>query len=137
MHSRRMAVQSSIRFRDTARPYSKAVERGSVGDQIDGRSREGRYLRHCEVELSRHVGGSPSFVQKLLIMRAARAMLRLQKLDEKMEAGTWTDHDARTFGGLNSALRLALRELGVNAASAAKPPLTLKQQLDADYGASS
>jgi hypothetical protein len=51
----------------------------------------------------------------MLITRSARAMLRLQLLDEKMERGSWTDHDARTYGGLNNALRLTLRELGVKA----------------------
>ena len=118
-----MSVHSSLRFTANARPHSKAVIRGSVGDMIDGRSREGRYLRHCEVELTKHVGGNPSFVQKLLITRAARAMLRLQLLDEKMEDGSWSDHDARTFGGLNNALRLALRELGVKAAEAPPDPM--------------
>jgi hypothetical protein len=59
-------------------------------------------------------------------------MLKLELLDEKMSSGTWTDHDARTFGGLNNALRLALRELGIKSAKAerisplvshfAKPP---------------
>jgi hypothetical protein len=55
-------------------------------------------------------GGSPSFAQKLLIRRAARAMLRLELLDEKMAAGNWTDHDSRTFGGLNNAVSSASAE---------------------------
>jgi hypothetical protein len=88
--------------------------RGSLGE-ADGRSREGRFLRQVETELTRHVGGEPSFAQKMLIRRAARAMLRLELLDEKMASGSWTDHDSRTFGGLNNALRLCLRELGVKA----------------------
>jgi hypothetical protein len=122
-----MTIVGSYAPKPGVRPHSKALIRGSVGDTIDGRSREGRYLRHCEVELTRHVGGNPSFVQKVLITRAARAMLRLQLLDEKMEAGSWTDHDARTFGGLNNALRLCLRELGVKAAAA--PTQTLADYL--------
>jgi hypothetical protein len=40
-------------------------------------------------------------------------MLQLELLDAKMASGTWTAHDARTQGGLNSAVRLALRELGI------------------------
>jgi hypothetical protein len=94
-------------------PHCRALRRGVIGDAIDGRSKEGRFLRRCEAELTAHVGGSPSFAQTLLIRRAARAMLRLELLDAKMASGSWTDHDARTFGGLNNALRLALRELGV------------------------
>ena len=39
-------------------------------------------------------------------------MQRLETLDAMMATGSWTDHDAKTFGGLNNALRLALRKLG-------------------------
>jgi hypothetical protein len=49
-------------------------------------------------------------------------MLRLELLDEKMTAGTWTDHDARTFGGLSNAVRLLSRELGLRAAPIEKLP---------------
>ena len=101
---------------------SRILRRGSLGDQIDGRSREGRFLRDCERELVAHAGGSPSFTQRLLIRRAARAMLRLELLDEKLAKGIWTDHDARTFGGLSNALRLMLRELGLKGLSKERPP---------------
>ena len=86
---------------NTARvgPHSRALRRGVVGDQIDGRSREGRFLRAAEAELIAQTGGEPSFGQRILIRRAARAMLRLELLDAKMAEGSWTDHDARTFGG--------------------------------------
>jgi hypothetical protein len=93
-------------------PYSTAFTRGTVGD-IDGRSREGRFLRRVEAELVAQVGGQPSFAQSLLIRRAARSMLQLELLDGKMASGAWTGHDARTQGGLNNAVRLALRELGL------------------------
>jgi hypothetical protein len=75
--------------------------------------RPAKFLRRCQAELVAHVGGPPSFAQKLLIRRAARAMLRLELFDARMSSGDWTDHDARTLGGLNNALPLALRELGV------------------------
>jgi hypothetical protein len=102
-------------------PHSRVLRRGVVGDQVDGRSKEGRFLRNCEAELIAHCGGSPSFTQRLMIRRCARAMLRLELLDGKMADGSWTDHDARTFGGLSNALRLMLRELGLNAAPKNKP----------------
>ena len=102
-------------------PYSAAFTRGSVGDTIDGRSREGRFLRRVEAELIAGVGGEPTFAQSLLIRRAARRMLQLELLDEKMASGDWTAHDSRTQGGLNNAARLALRELGLKAAPALKP----------------
>ncbi len=108
-----MITAASSATRRIVKPHCRALRRGVIGDAIDGRSKEGKFLRCCEAELVAHVGGSPSFAQKLLIRRAARAMLRLELLDAKMASGDWTDHDARTFGGLNNALRLALRELGV------------------------
>ena len=48
-------------------------------------------------------------------------MLKLGLFDAKMTAGSWTDHDARTYGGLSNALRLMLRELGLKAAPSLKP----------------
>ena len=35
--------------------------RWAIGDAIDGRSREGKFLRKCEAELLAQVGGEPSF----------------------------------------------------------------------------
>jgi hypothetical protein len=45
-------------------PYSRAIDRGSIGWSVDGRSREGRFLRAYERMLSDHIGGSPSVVQR-------------------------------------------------------------------------
>jgi hypothetical protein len=50
-------------------------------------------------------------------------MLKLELLDSKMTSGNWTDHDARTFGGLNNVVRLCLRELGVKSAPKRGPSL--------------
>jgi hypothetical protein len=102
-------------------PHCRALRRGSLGDSIDGRSREGKFLRKCEAELVAQVGGQPSFAQRLLIRRIARMTLRLDLFDLKLSAGSWTDHDARTYGGLSNALRLALREMGLKAAPLPKP----------------
>jgi hypothetical protein len=101
-------------------PHCRALRRGVIGDAIDGRSREGKFLRKCEAELVAQIGGAPSFAQRLLIRRIARAMLKLEMFDAKMTAGTWTDHDARTYGGLSNSLRLMLRELGLKG-SGVKP----------------
>jgi hypothetical protein len=103
---------------------SRVLRRGVLGDRIDGRSREGRFLSQCERELTRQVG-APSFTQRLLIRRLARGMLRLELLDEKMTGGTWTDHDARTFGGLSNMVRLISRELGLKSSAPAKKPVSL------------
>jgi len=102
-------------------PHCRALRRGVIGDKIDGRTREGKFLRKIEAELVAQVGGEPSFAQRLLIRRAARAMLLLELLDAKIAGGSWTDHDARTQGGLNNAVRLALKELGLKQVQPAKP----------------
>jgi hypothetical protein len=99
-------------------PHSRALARGVIGDAIDGRSREGKFLRKCEAELVAQVGGEPSFAQRLLIRRIARVMLKLELFDAKMAGDNWTDHDARTYGGLSNSLRLMLREVGGKAAPA-------------------
>jgi hypothetical protein len=110
--------------RSGGKPHSRVIKRGVLGDQIDARSKEGRFLRVCEEQLPAQIGVAPTFAQTMLIRRAARAMLRLELLDEKAAKGNWTDHDARTFGGLNNAVRLLMREIAAQAPAAAKakPP---------------
>ena len=96
------------------------LRRGVLGDKVDGRSREGRFLTTIERELVAQVGGKPTFTQQLLIRRLSRAMLRLELLDEKSTAGTLTDHDGKTFGALSNQVRLLARELGLKAAPSEK-----------------
>lgn len=105
---------------------SRVLRGGQIGGWIDGRSAEGRFLAKVERGLAAQLGGAtPTFVQKMLFRRAARALLRLELLDEKAAAGSWTDHDARTFGGLNNAVRQFVREIAAQAslpAGKAKAP---------------
>jgi hypothetical protein len=89
--------------RRTVGPYCRALQRGVLGDTISGTSREGKFLRRVEAELTQHVGGCPSFPQTLLIRRVSRAMLRLELMDSKLDGPDWTDHDGRVFGGLSTA----------------------------------
>ena len=102
---------------------SRVLRRGVLGDRVDGRSREGRFLTKIERELVAQLGGQPSFTQKLLIRRLSRAMLRLELLDEKQTAGKeLTAHDGRSFSALSNQVRLLARELGLKAAPAVVPP---------------
>jgi hypothetical protein len=95
-------------------PQSRAIDRGSVGWSIDGRSREGRFLSAYEAMLSQHVGGSPSRVQCELIRRCARLALHLELQDEKLlSGGPPTDHSARHYLAWNNALVRTLRQLGL------------------------
>jgi len=81
-------------------------------------------MRHMEAELVRHIGGSPSFVQKLLIERMVKIRMQLDLLEERLLAGgTWTPHDSRTYGGLLNAYRLTAREIGLKPAAAKGPSL--------------
>jgi hypothetical protein len=102
--------------------YSRPLRRGVLGD-LDGRSKEGRFLKTIERDLIGQVGGSPSVGQQLLIRRIARAMLMLEILDLKLANNdNWNQCDAATQGGLNNNVRLCLRELGIKAAPGKKPP---------------
>jgi hypothetical protein len=94
------------------KPDSRSLGRGALGDAIDGRSREGKFVRRIESELLEQLGDNPSFAQVLLVRRAARAALKLELYDRKLaEGGEVTSHDSRMYGGLSNNLRLLLREI--------------------------
>ena len=95
------------------RPHSRTLDRGILGAGIDGRSKEGRYLRAVEAELVEHLGGKTSTTQRIAIHRAARLMLRLELFDQRLTAKEFTSHDARTYNALQNSLRLMLKELGL------------------------
>ena len=87
-------------------------------------TRQGRFLRDTELQLLRQLGPEPSFAQRSLVRRIARAMLQIEILDEKLcKSDTWNDHDAKTYGGLSNSLRLMIRELGLRAAETPAPSL--------------
>lgn len=100
-------------------PYSKRLHRGAIGDCVDGRSAEGRFIRDLERQLIDHCGGAPSITitQKLLIDRVVKIRLQLDALDDKLAAGNWTPHDQRTYGALLNGHRLTLRELSLSPAA--------------------
>ena len=105
-------------------PYSRAIDRGSVGWSVDGRSREGRFLIAYEAMLIDHVGGSPSRVQRELVRRCARLALHLELQDEKLMAGEPpTDHTARQYLAWNNALVRTIARLGLQGAVERAPTL--------------
>ena len=90
--------------------------------KIDGRTREARLLAAARDELTRHVGGAPTSVQRTLIERAARAQLYLEVWDRGTPAtGTISERDSRQYLAMQNSLRLCLRELGMQAAPAVAP----------------
>jgi hypothetical protein len=120
-------------------PYSRLIDRGAVGGLIDGRSREGRFLRAYERQLTEHVGGSPSIVQRCLIDRAARLALHLELMDERSLAGdhVFTTHDHLHYVSWSNALARLLARLGLQPADAQPPdPMeALRRHIAARHGA--
>jgi hypothetical protein len=109
-------------------PHSRSFARGALADW-DGRSREGKFMRRCEAELIAQIGGEPTWAQLMLIRRVVRTMMQLELLDKKFISGTWTVVDGHVQGGLNSAVRLGLRELVIKATP--KPKVDLASYLAA------
>ena len=104
-------------------PESRVLRRGVLGDRLDGRSREGRFLLQCERELLAQIGGKAkaSFTQQMLIRRMSRALLRLELIDEQvMATGEISPHTARTFSALSNTVRLTARELGMKPVESTK-----------------
>jgi hypothetical protein len=90
--------------------------------RLDGRTREAKIMAATRAELTVHIGGNPSSVQRTLIERAARLGLYLEMLDAKgLAAGGLTERDSRQYIAWSNGLRLVLRELGITAASAERP----------------
>jgi hypothetical protein len=121
-----VTVESSSPAREV-KPYCRALRRGSLGADIDGRSAEGKFLRRIETELVDQLG-EPTFSQMLAIRRIARLSLQAELLDAKMSSGDWTSHDSRTAAGINNAVLRALKDLGLKSKAADKATPSL-----ADY----
>ena len=110
------AVAASNRRRITQN--SRAIDRGSIGWSLDGRSREGRFLTAYSDMLAEHCGGNPSRVQQELIRRCARLALHLELQDEKLLAGVTPSDDAsRQYLAWNGHLSRTLLKLGLRGAS--------------------
>ncbi len=108
-------------------PHSRVLTRGALGD-VNGRTREGRFLRQIEKELIGQLGREPSFGERLLIRRISRGTLQLELFDQKLSTeGEFTAHDARAYSALGNQVRLGLRDLGLKASPKAKPPNPLAE----------
>lgn len=115
--------------------YSRVLERGALGDTLDGRSREGRFLRAIEGELTRGRRASLTIEERLLVRRVAKMLLQAELLDEKLARGEFTPHDVRVYGALNNAIWLGLREIGLKSKSAVKgDPVASLNAIAAEIG---
>jgi hypothetical protein len=71
-------------------------------------------MREVVAELTRHVGGRPSSVQKLLIDRAAKLHLRLLLMDAQTEpGGGMSEKNAREYLCWSNAYTRTLCQLGL------------------------
>jgi hypothetical protein len=105
-------------------PYSKQFAKGATGDLFNGRTKEGKFIRKVEAELTAQLGGAPSFSQVLLIRRIARLALQAENFDNRMQNGNFTEYDGKVYGGLCNAIRLTLKELGIKAVPARTPSIS-------------
>ena len=88
---------------------------------LDWRTREGQTLTAARAELTAHVGGNPNNVQKALIERAARLTLYVEMMDARaLVEGTMSERDSRQYLAWVNALRLCLRDIGVEEAKPEK-----------------
>jgi hypothetical protein len=105
-------------------PYSRGLHRAAIGQCVDGRSREGRFLRAYEAMLSRHVGNGASSVQRALITRAARLALYVEMMDERaLSQGGMSERDSATYLAWSNSLRRTLVALGIEGAAERPPSL--------------
>jgi hypothetical protein len=80
--------------------------------RLDQRTREAKLLREATADLTAHVGGKPSAVQRRLIERAAMLALRLALMDAKEPHGGLSERDAREYLCWNNAYVRTLAALG-------------------------
>lgn len=102
-------------------PYSNT---GALS-QMDGRTREARFLRETRKLLIAHLGGKPSATQAVLIERAAMLRLHLAQLDEKAfrEGSSLTGFDQRQYLAWSNSLDRAMRTLGLQGTRERAPDL--------------
>ena len=87
-----------------------------------GRTKEGQLARAIRGDLVRHVGGSPSAAQEILISRITMLLVHLAHLDERaMRDGGLSPHASREYLSWHSTVARSLRVLGLKG-EAAKPP---------------
>jgi hypothetical protein len=91
--------------------------------KLDRRTKEAWLLEAARASFTRHVGGAPNDIQRVLIERASRLMVYIETMDaQALEDGTMSERNSRQYLAWTNSLRLTLRELGLKAAPAVVPP---------------
>src|ERR1700730_12280035 len=103
--------------------------------KVDRRTKEGQLLDTVREELTRHVGGDPSAVQRALITRCCWLSLRLAMLDKKLASGRdFTEIDSNVYLAWSNTLSRTVARLGLDvpaSASTVDPMEVLAHHLEA------
>jgi hypothetical protein len=82
---------------------------------LDGRTLEAKLERQVTSDLTAHVGGAPSVVQRILIARAARLLVMIEGMERHMlDSGQMGDLAGRQLLAYTNSLRQVLVALGVS-----------------------
>jgi hypothetical protein len=106
--------------------------------KLDGRTREAALMRRVRTELTAHVGGNPTFPQRMLIDRAAVLALRIAQIERQMVTGeTLSLHDNNHAIAWHNAYRRTLSAIGLEPAAPAPvdPMERLRRHLASRQGA--
>jgi hypothetical protein len=91
--------------------------------KLDRRTKEARLLEAARASFTRHCGGAPNDIQRVLIERASRLLVYLETMDaQALEDGTMSERNSRQYLAWANSLRLTLRDLGLKAAPDVVPP---------------
>ena len=75
-------------------------------------------LRQVREELTKHVGGSPSITQRLLIERTAWMVLHVSMLDSRaLREGGFSEHATKEYLAWSNTIRRSLIALGMKGAA--------------------
>jgi hypothetical protein len=111
-------------------PYSKRKSRGVLaGLPIDGRTCDGKFALKFERDLLEHIGGRPNVLQATLIRHLVRLQLQIDEMSAKLLEGKLRTWDRGLLTSLNTAFRMALRELG-SSTGVARSTETIDEVID-------
>jgi hypothetical protein len=100
--------------------YSAPVRKAGV----TLRTIEGRFIRDVRSDLIKHVGGTPSTTQRVLIERAVMLTVQLARMDAKsLSEGAMSGHATAEYLAWSNTLTRTMKALGIKGASERTPSL--------------
>jgi hypothetical protein len=92
--------------------------------KLDQRTKEAQLMRQVRADLTAHVGGRPSYAQRILIHQAAVLTLRCSQIEAMiLEGAVLTQHDNSHALAWANSLRRCVTALGLDGAASGKPSL--------------